>query len=79
MNVYRTKFLEEKGRVKLSGHSDWTLAKYSDGHLYVVMGGQWVSEDQLTIAEKKFVSSPIAKILQEVTKSTSTENPPSSG
>ena len=62
MNVYRTKFLEEKWRVKLSGDSDWTRAKYSDGHLYVLMGGQWVPEEQLTIAENEFVSSPIAKI-----------------
>ena len=62
MNVYRTKFLEEEWRVKLLGDSDWTRAKYSDGHLYLSMGGQWVPKDQLSIAEKEFVSSPIAKI-----------------
>ena len=60
MNVYRTKFLEEEWRVKLLGDSDWTRAKYSDGHLYLSMGGQWVPKDQLSIAEKEFVSSPIA-------------------
>ena len=36
--------------------------KYSDGHLYVSKGGQWVPKGQLSIAEKEFVSSPIAKI-----------------
>ena len=62
MNVYRTKFLEEEWGVKLSGDSDCTRAKYSDGHLHVSMGDQWVPEYQRNIAEKEFVSSPIAKI-----------------
>ena len=57
MNVYRTKFLEEEWRVKLSGKSDWTRAKYWDGHLNVLMGDQWVPANEFSLAEKEFVSS----------------------
>ena len=62
MNVYRTKFMEKEWRVKFSGKSDWTRAKHSDGHLKVLMGDQWVPANELSLAEKEFVSSPIAKI-----------------
>ncbi|MCG8048774.1 MAG: DNA polymerase [Candidatus Thiodiazotropha taylori] len=62
MNVYRTKFLEEQWRVKLSGATDWVPAKYIDGRMRVWTDGQWFPEDEVVIKEKEFVSSPIAKI-----------------
>ena len=62
MSVYRTKFLEEEWRVKLAGEKDWKKAKYCDGQLMVLLDDQWVAKDDLTIAKKEFVSSPIAKI-----------------
>ena len=62
MNVYRTKFLEEKWRAKLAGNSDWVPAKYMDGVMKVLQGNQWVPEAEMVIGEKEFVHSTFAKI-----------------
>ena len=62
INGYKTKFLEEEWRVKLSGESEWIPAKYIDGHMKDFRGDQWISEDEIVIKEKQFVKSFIAKI-----------------
>ena len=62
MNVYRTKFLKEKWRVKLAEDTNWLTAKYKDGRMKVLRGDRLVSEDEVVIRKIEFVRSPIAKI-----------------
>ena len=62
MNVFRSKFLEEKWKVQLYDTDEWIPAKLCEGVLYVLVKDEWVSAAKLKVKGKEFVSTPIAKI-----------------
>ena len=47
---------------EIIGEIGLDTAKYSDGHLNVLMCDLWVPANALFLVEKEFVNSPIAKI-----------------
>jgi hypothetical protein len=69
--VYRTKFLEESWRVKLTNtdgnNTDWLEAKVKFGKWKVLLDDTWVdpSTEGYTITSKKFVKSPLAIVPTE--------------
>ena len=65
MNVFRTKFIEEKWEVKLDGRQAWIPAKIIDQKLNILWQNQLIIESQLkneSVSEKEFVCTPITKI-----------------
>ncbi|OOY49400.1 hypothetical protein BOV97_12840 [Solemya velum gill symbiont] len=65
MGIYRTKFLEEKWRVRVSGEDDWIPAKMVEGKLVILWKGEWVlleDIEDVTVEKREFVSTPIAQV-----------------
>ena len=65
MNVLRTKFIEEKCRVKLEGRHSLIPAKLTDQKFYILWENEWIHETELVdekVSVKEFVRTPITKI-----------------
>ena len=76
MNVYRIKFLEEEWRVKSAEDTNWLTAKYKNGHMKVLRGDRWVSEDEWSSGRKNLVVPLSPRFHQAGIRWTSTVNRP---